>query len=57
MTFALLKHPNLQVRTFINGVIYSLLDNNALRSLAKELCLKDKLLHILNECGENELQK
>ena len=55
MTFALLKHPNLQVRTFINGVIYSLLDKISLRSLAKGLCLKDKMLNILNESGENEL--
>ena len=44
----LLEHENLQVRTYVNGTLYSIFTRKKLREEAKELGMHDVLLYLMN---------
>ena len=48
----LLEQENLQVRTFVNGTLYSLLSRNVLRQQAMEIGLSDLLTHLIDHSDE-----
>ena len=51
-----IEHENLQVRTYINGTLYSLLTRPALKEQARALGMPDLLKHLL-ENSEEQLTK
>lgn len=57
VTLALLHHSDIQVRTFINGIMYSLLDLSLLKQRARALNLKAKLELLLEDSQEDELKR
>jgi len=44
----LVEHENLQVRTYVNGTLYSIFTRRKLREEAKELGMHDVLLYLMN---------
>ena len=47
-----IEHENLQVRTYINGTLYSLLTRPALKEQARSLGMPDLLKHLLEHSEE-----
>ena len=50
----LLEHENDQVRTYVNGTLYSIFRRKSLRDQAKDLGMVDVLNYLANNCGPNE---
>ena len=44
----LVEHENLQVRTYVNGTLYSIFTRRKLREEAKELGMHDVLMYLMN---------
>jgi len=49
-------HKNEQVRTYVNGILYSLLSRFKLRRIAHDMFFKVKLENLLNECDEQSFR-
>ncbi|CAD5215269.1 unnamed protein product [Bursaphelenchus xylophilus] len=54
----LLKHPNIQIASYINGTLYCIFGFAKIRSTAKEMAFEQILTNKLNKCEgkDNELQ-
>ena len=48
----LLEHENMQVRTFVNGTLYSLLSRQSLREHAKAMGMQDILKYLMEHSDE-----
>jgi len=48
----LVEHENLQVRTYVNGTLYSIFTRKKLREEAKELGMQEVLLYLRNQSDE-----
>ncbi len=48
----LVEHENLQVRTYVNGTLYSIFTRKKLREEAKELGMHDVLQYLMNQSDE-----
>jgi hypothetical protein len=56
LLYNLLEHDNSQVRTFVNGTLYSLLSRPILRNHALKLKFEDKLQHMI-DISDEKFQK
>lgn len=56
LLYNLLEHDNSQVRTFVNGTLYSLLSRPVLRLHAIKLKFQDKLQHMI-DISDEKFQK
>jgi hypothetical protein len=52
----LLEHDNLQVRTHVNGTLYSVLQKNSLRQKAFELGMRE-MLEVLIQNSDEQFQR
>ena len=48
----LVEHDNLQVRTYVNGTLYSIFTRRKLRDEAMELGMPDILEHLMQQSDE-----
>ncbi len=48
----LVEHDNLQVRTYVNGTLYSIFTRAKLREEAKELGMPDVLQYLMNQSDD-----
>lgn len=56
MILGVLEHPNQQVRTYVNGTLYSLLSNRRIQMHANEMQL-DKVLKALLNISDDKFKK
>ena len=48
----LVEHDNLQVRTYVNGTLYSIFTRKKLREKAKELAMPEVLQYLMNQVDD-----
>jgi len=48
----LVEHDNLQVRTYVNGTLYSIFTRKKLREEAKSLGMREVLQYLMNQSDE-----
>ena len=48
----LVEHENLQVRTYVNGTLYSIFNRKKLREQAKELGMPEVLQYLMEQSDE-----
>lgn len=53
----LLEHENMQVRTFVNGTLYSLLGRPKLKEQSKQLSLLQYLIHLKENSDERFIKQ
>jgi len=49
----MIDHNNEQVRTYINGILYSMLSRDSMRKIARGMDLKETLTHLMDQSEEN----
>ena len=53
----MLDHENLQVRTYINGALYSALARAVIREKAKEVGLPSLLIALIRRCEDEDIER
>ena len=48
----MMEHENLQVRTHVNGTLYSILTRSSLKALANQLGMADILQYLMQNCDD-----
>ena len=53
----MMEHENLQVRTHVNGTLYTILTRKSLKQQANALGMQDMLMYLLNSSDEQMVRQ